>query len=76
MNDTFIRHLQSINIKPEIKELYLAIMKDIYSKESIDRDKEIQNIKERISVIDKDVDSAEDKLIKGELDKARFDKIT
>ena len=59
-NEVFIDHLDAISVAPEIAQLYLAVMEDIFKEKEGDRE-------EQVAEVVKEIDDLEDKLL--EVDK-------
>ena len=69
MHDNFSAWLGNISIEPEVAELYMAIVQDIFKTEEGDRDKEIKRIENAISEKQSLLNKSVEKLISGDLDK-------
>jgi len=68
-HDKFEKWLDDISVKPEVAQLYLAVMEDIFKTNEGDRDAEIKKMEGEIIKKNEMLDKAAQKLINDEFDK-------
>ena len=75
IHDSFEKWLGTITMKPELAELYLAIMEDIFKMNEEDRGGEIKKLEKKITDSFEMEKKAAIKLIDGEIGKDTFDRL-
>ena len=75
VHSTFTQWLSDISIKPQVGQLYLAVMEDIFKSNEIDRGAEITRLSLEISKKQEMLYKAEEKLINDVLDKESYNRI-
>ena len=73
VHEDFDMWLDSLTIKPEIAELYLAVVQDIFKTEEGDRDKEIVKLNKQISDDERSLVKATEKFVNEDLDKFGYE---
>ena len=74
LHDNFEDYLGTLRIKPELTELYLAIMEDLFKTNEGDREREIVKLENEVTNNLKRLDQATDKFIDGDLDKENYNR--
>lgn len=74
-HDAFDRWLCSISIKPEVAQLYLAVIEDIFKSNEGDREAEIKKLEAEYNKRLEMMDRAARKLINEELDKYAYNRL-
>ena len=71
-HSSFQDYISSLEIKPEIASLYLAVMEDIFIAEEGDRKKELKKLEEEIIAFRNKLITTDDKFISGDLEKDSY----
>jgi site-specific DNA recombinase len=75
VHSTFTQWLSDISIKPQVGQLYLSVMQDIFKNNEKDRGAEITRLSTEICKKEEMLDKATRKLINDELDKESYNRI-
>jgi len=67
-NEAFIAYLNSFRVRPEVAELYMAIIEDTFKLKEGDRDREIINTKKEIETLDGKLLKIDQKYVDEQLD--------
>ena len=76
VNAKVVDYLASFNVKPEVAELYLAIMKDVFEEREGERAKQATLLDREIVALEEKSTKAADKLVEGELDAQAYGRLS
>lgn len=74
-NSAFSEFLQSFHVSPEISNLYLAVMEDIFKTKEGDRDKEIISNQKQLSELEAKLLKIDEMFVNGDLEKDSYQRI-
>ena len=72
-NEAFINLLSDISIKQEVSKLYFEIIKDVFNKNEVNKDKQIEDIEKEVNKFKSRLDSAEDNYLDGNIEQLTYD---
>ncbi len=73
LNNSFCNWLSDISIKPEIRDLYIEVMRDIFKTKEKDKSSELDELKKKISKKEDNLNKAVEKYLDQDLDKTEFE---
>ncbi len=71
-NEDFTAYLSSLTVAPNVAELYLSVMKDLFQENEGSREQEFSRIDTAIANVQKKLFKADEKFIEGEIPKDSF----
>ncbi|MFZ5515159.1 MAG: recombinase family protein [Candidatus Zhuqueibacterota bacterium] len=74
-NAEFLRYIKSFKIRPEILSLYFKILEDVFDRDEMSKDKEIQKLKNQMKSFEDKIITVEDKFINNDIYKQDYNTI-
>ena len=71
-NEMFVGHLDDISVAPEIAELYLAVMEDIFQEKEGDREEQIADVDTSIEDLEEKLLEVDERYVEGDLERDSY----